>query len=212
MSSDKSSDIVDRSVDGGKKDAKFDSQFKSLSSRSFYTSAAGRSHQKVNRKLDFDVVDDEMPSTARVQLALEASLNLLAASEADNDGSKSKNMKKTQAKSMGLMACSPRSPTLSKLQKRSIAMEAQFSVQGGSPFATPHYAQAQDSSAKGKGTKRSRVVGGDRTHVLGEEEEDDEEGDLQDAIAKRGRGRQVAGNLGTSGLLGSFYGPSSAGV
>ena len=196
MSSDKSSDIVDRAMESAKKEPKF--EFK-LSSRAFY------SPQKVNRKLDFDEAADdhaEIPSTARMRLALEASLHLLAASEADNDASTKKASKKRSAKSiaMGLVGGSPRSPTLSKLQRRSMAMEAQFSVQGGSPFATPHYAQQSRDKAK-----RSRDQGVD------EGEEEDEEGDLKDAIAKRGRGREGAGNLGTAGLLGSFYGPSSAG-
>jgi hypothetical protein len=131
MSSDQSSDIVDRSREA-KKEAKSDSSFKKLRARAFYS--APRSNQKVARKLDFDAVAEEEveePSTARMQLAIEASLSLLAASETD-DASK-KTVKKRPAKSMGLVGLSPRSPTMSKLQKRQMAMDAQFSFQGGGP-------------------------------------------------------------------------------
>ena len=117
-----------------KKEAKSDSSFKKLDSRAFYS--APRPNQKVARKLDFDAVAEEVeePSTARMQLAIEASLSLLAASD---DASK-KTVTKLSATSMGLVGSSPRSPTLSKLQKRQMAMEAQFSFKGGSPFATRH--------------------------------------------------------------------------
>ena len=179
---------------------KFD--FKSLSRKAFYTN--GRS---AARKLDFEfeAAADEQPSTARVQLACEASLASLAAADGDT---KTRKRSAKAARSMGLIGASPRSPTLTKLQRREMAAEAQFSLQGGSPFATPHY----NGSSTSKGAKRSRGGGSDRGGLEDlEEGEEDEEGDLADAFAKRGKGREDAGNLGASGLLGSFYGPSSAG-
>lgn len=92
---------------------KIDSKSKSISRKSFYSNVA--------RKLYFEAAAEEeeeieVPSTARIGLALESSLQLLAASEGTNN----KGSKKRAAKalSMGLVGASPRSPsTLSRLQK-----------------------------------------------------------------------------------------------